>query len=196
MQLSKINKEKTIYIIIIFIALIGFALPAINVNISLLGISKNINAFNMVSFFSESDTQFGGLDLTKTDISALTDGNNILGNTGIKLIISVVAYFAVMILLIIIIICTFAGKLKKTSNVLLGVSFILYIYVGHTISTLTENLFSGIENALGFFASFIDISKLVQVNLKSGYLITLGAIGCLMLIKVVMYIIDVKKKNM
>jgi hypothetical protein len=88
-----------------------------------------------------------------------------------------------MLLLIVLLVFTLLGRLKKTRVTLSAVSLVSLIYAGYTISTITEPLHEALINTLGFLVLFMDISNMITINLGIGYWLTLTAAGLLLLAK-------------
>jgi succinate-acetate transporter protein len=170
--------------------LIGFVLPAINLNIDFLGNSHSMN-FSVSTLFSRPESRFGGSELSQADLFNLSDNNmfqDMFAEISPKLITSVGAYFVTLILLIVITVFTFINKFTKSTNIMITLSFVLFAYAGYTILSLMETLYNGLESSLGFLALFLNISDLLKINLGHGYWITLVAIGSILLIKIFIYI--------
>lgn len=182
------NIEGILLPVLCFIGLLGYILPFISVNINILkySYSKDVNLFNLFSFFNRSgqagDKQFGGLGSSLADVLGLRD-NDMLTGIAVKFILSVGSYVATLLLLIIVFVCLLTGALKKASTIMLAVSFVLYIYSGYTISKLPAELFDNIESKLGFLGSLLHLSDMVKISLGTGYWVTVIAIGCTLVIK-------------
>lgn len=169
-------------------ALIGFLLPLINISINIFhfSYSKEVNALNMLSFFNQSDSQFGGLDISKTNVFRLTENNEGLNQVAKKLIASIGSYFSALLLLSVILVSMLTGLLKKASTLLLLLSFGLYAYAGYTISELTSALFNDINKNIGF----LNISGIIKIGLGGGYWLTIGAMACMLLIKAAGFVLN------
>lgn len=187
---GKIEANKIICIVLCATALIGFLLPAINISIEFFGNSRN-TSLSVSSFFNRSESPFGDSDLSQADLFNLSGENmfsDVLADVGTKVATSVGAYFLTLLLLIIFFIFTFLGKLRKSANVMLAVSFALMAYAGTTIISVPETLLTSIESSLGFLARFINISEMFNLTLGNGYWLTIIMIGCTLLVKVILYI--------
>jgi hypothetical protein len=174
------------------IALIGFLLPAINISIDFFGISRTVT-LSMASFFDRPDNPFGDLDISNlSQINIFDMSDDMFEEVSAKIVTAVGAYFITSILLIVLLICMIAGKLKKAGIILSAASLVLFIYAGYTITTVVESLLarlqSSIEAALGFFAMVIDISYILTLSLGNGFWLTLTAIGGIVLVNIISFI--------
>lgn len=177
------DRKRIIVIILCIIALIGFILPVVNINIGFLGYSTDISVLNLTSLFN-SDSQFGtrlsGSESSSADMFDLSGRSEIFTDMGVKLILIIVSYSFTILLLIIILIFTLINKYRKVSNVMTTISFLLYAYVGYAISTLTETLFNSVEEKLGFSVSQFNMSDMIKINIGTGYWLTIFAIGSIL----------------
>ncbi len=190
-QYVKRNFSFLFLIILCFSALIGYLLPLVNIEVNLLGFfseSINFNIFTFLSIFNASDSMFSGGPLSEANMLELVDGNGALSNIGSGLAISAGLYLAVFILLIIVLVCLFTKKFKKTTTVMLAISFIFYIYIGYTVSSLPAELSNSLNNSNPFL-SLLNVSDMLNITLRSGYWITIGAIGAMLLMKATGYVI-------
>ena len=181
------NREKIICTMLCVIALIGFILPAVNINIDFLGNTRSMS-LSARSLFDRPDTPLDDLEssrFSQLDLSDMSSG--IVAEIRTEVIASVGAYFIALVLLILLLVLAIIGKFKKTSILISAVSVTLLIYAGYTILTITEPLIDGIEtiieNALGFLAFLIDVSSILSLSLGNGYWLTIIMLGCLFSIK-------------
>jgi len=215
--MEKNIKNKVIYISLIvlcLIALIGFILPSIIIDVDMMGNSRSMS-LSMQSFINRPENPFGGSALNASssgiasrfgDMDLFDFSSDMFGEIRPKMITSVGAYFISLILLIVVLIFTIINKLKKISIFLSAASFALLVYAGNTILTipgpLMDGLMTNIENSLGFLAMFINIADLINFNvvLGNGYWLTLITIGCLIIFKIASLIIlkkhtDIEENN-
>ena len=192
----RIKAERVICIVLCVIALIGFWLPAINVDVHFWGSSRNIT-FSMASFFDEPDNPFGDLDTSEsTQMDLLDMLSDVFDGISTKITISVIAYLITLLLLIVLLFFIIAGKMKKTMRALSIVSLVLLGYAGFTMSSVREPLITGIqstlENELGFWAIFIDISNILTLSFGHGYWLSLAAIGAMALVGIISIAYELK----
>ena len=199
MLLKKINIDKLFSIIICIvaaIAVIGFFRPAVNINLDINGNKRQLS-LSMESVFNRPENPFGNMDSDESsgilsrfsDMDLLDFSSETFKDVRATIIRSVGSYLISLILLIIIFILAIIGKLKKVSIILSAISFALLIYAGRTILSVQEPFMNGIvnniENALGFLASFMNISDLlmIEIGLGGGYWLTVITICCMVLLK-------------
>lgn len=190
---TKTNKEKIILSSIVLIALAGFLLPAVIINIDLAGISQSISLLNIISFFNKSGTQSGKLGMFQ---SGAENGGGILAGAGVKLMIFAGFYLLTVILLIITLICVLAGKSRRPGIITAGLSLILHICTGWSVVNLKDAIYGAVEKNYGFIASFINIYDKININFGVGYWITGTAIISTVLTAIVLYGIKTKNNRM
>jgi len=87
------------------------------------------------------------------------------------------------------------------TNIILAVTIVLCIYVGFAFASLPSTLSYALEGVLGaneilgLFASMIDFSDILNVNLGGGYWLTLIAITILLTVKVLIEHVIAKKNT-
>jgi len=184
------NVKKIILIAACMVALAGFFFPAISLNVNFFGMGTS-TTFSLATFFNPPDNPFGTMDLPGLrqdglrDLIDLSGDNNPFADVGVRLVTAVAAYFGTFILLVVVLIFALAGKLKKPSIVLLGLSLALFAYAGYAISTIPALMQVAFENFLGFFARLLDLSNIISINLGVGFWITLAAIACTLIMRVI-----------
>ena len=197
MFLQKIKIEQIIITALCLITLIGFFLPAINISIDFMGRETSIS-LSMRSLFERSESRFGGADLSQADLFNLGGDNmfsDIIADVSGIIVRSVGAYIITLILLIVILVLTLFNKIPKITMGMSAVSLGLFIYAGNTVLTAKEALVVGLESSLGFLAMFLNISEMIFITLGNGYRMTLIMLVCLLLAKIVFFIIDLKQKK-
>jgi hypothetical protein len=175
-------KTRIILTAVCLIALTGYFLPAISVEVSFMGRSTS-NTFSLTSFFNRPDNQLSGLDLPQTDLFG-SDETSLFAGAGARLMTSIASYLAALVLLIALTVCTALGKLRKTSIALSAVSIGLLAYAGHAISTVTGPIIEALSETLGFLAIFIDLSNLITISPGAGYWLTLTALGAVFILRI------------
>jgi len=181
-------RQRVILVVICIVALAGFFLPAATVRLSFLGVERTAN-FSLATPFENNDSPFGGrdggfhqsdlLDLVDLDIFDMRD------DIGGRMIRAVASYLAAFVLALAVAILLLLGKCKKASLLLHLLAIGLLIYAGRTITTVPDMLFERIEDLLGFFAMFLNIRGMLQVNLSMGYWVSLVGLAILLVARVV-----------
>jgi hypothetical protein len=184
----RVNIKKIILIVLCLIGIIGFLLPAINLNIEFFGNSIT-TSLSLGTLFENTESRFGGSDLFQADMFDFSGENifsNIFTDVRGKVIRSVGSYFVTLIILIVTFIFVVINKFKKTSIVMLAVSLILFVYAGRTILSVVEILLLEIQSMLGFIAVLIDISEMITVTLGNGYWLTIVTIISLIITQIIL----------
>jgi hypothetical protein len=160
------------------LALLGFLFPALLLEVNLLG-QESRHEFGLLTFF-RTDNQLRGLDIPQTDLFGSPGGGGLLADTGFTLLTSAGAYALTLLLLAAALAMILLGKLRKTRAALLALTLPLFAYAGYSILTVIDPLIAALESAIGFFALFIDLSRLAVLRLGMGYWLTLGAALCVL----------------
>ena len=190
--------KKLILVAMCSVALLAFFLPAVNVEVSFLGLSTS-TSFGMASLVNRPDNPFGAIDMPNLsqhnlrDLIDLSGDDNPFADVGTRLITSVAAYFITAVLLITVLICTIAGKLKKVCIALLALALALFLYARYMISTIPALMQSAFEGFLGFFAMFLNLSNIISISLGSGFWLTLIMIVCMLITKTIILISTTKQ---
>lgn len=179
---------RVIAVVLCLIALAGYLMPLMSMNIDVfdrVSQSMDISIGNILSLRNEADSPFGGIDSADSVFSGLLGNNEGMTSITGNLMTSMGLYLATLALLIIILVFSILNKLKKTSIAILTVSLSFYVYIGFTVSNLASDIIGALEERLGFFAMLFDLSEMINVVLGNGYWITLIAICCAVLAKIV-----------
>jgi len=184
------NNKKLILIILCVIALAGFFLPAMRLNVSFFGLGTS-TTFSLATFFNPPDNPFGAMDLPGLqqrdlrDLIDLSGDDNPFADVGARLVASIGAYFVTFILLVIALVFALMDKLRRASIALLSIAFVLFAYAGYAITTIPALMQEAFENFLGFFARLLDLSNIISITLGIGFWITLAAIACALVMRVI-----------
>ena len=162
----------TALVITCILAIIGFFIPTITLQLSFLGINRTIN-MSLATLF-ESESPFGEGGFAASDLADLFGEIDFMDEIRGVIIRSAIAYSIVLILIVIVLITTLIGKLKRVNMVILTLSILLFIYAGRSILTVPDILFDGLDALLGFLALFISFRDMLTLSLGNGYWITLA----------------------
>jgi len=174
---------KIIFVTLCVVALIGFFLPAIYVELSFLGNTRT-SSFSLATVFEDSESWFGGMDFAQSDLADRFVDDDIMANVDNRITVSVALYFITLVLTLCVLTLSLLGRLPKVTTVLLACATTLYIVAARTILTIPAILLEGIQNALGFFALFINISEMIAITLGIGYWLTLAMLASATIIKI------------
>jgi hypothetical protein len=184
-------KQRIIYAILLALcltALAGYLMPLMSINIDVfdrVSQSMDISIGNILSIRSDADSPFGGIDSSESVFSGMLGGGEGMSEITGKLMISIGLYLVAFILLLVVLVFSEINKLKKTSIAILALSLSFYVYIGFTVSNLAADIIGMLEQRLGFFAMLFNLSEMITVSLGNGYWITLAAICCMVLVKLV-----------
>ena len=175
---------KIIIVTLCVIALIGFFIPAIYVELSFLGNTRT-SGFSLATVFEDNESQFGGMDFAQSDLADRFVDDDIMADVTSRITLSVALYFITLALTLCVLVLSLLGRMPKVTAVLLACAVTLYIVAGRTILTVPAILLEGIQNALGFFALFINISEMIAITLGTGYWLTLIVLAIATLTKII-----------
>jgi hypothetical protein len=179
-------KQRVILTVICLIALTGFFLPAVNVEISFMGRTTS-SSFSAASFFNRPDNRLSGLGLPQTELFDLDDAS-LFANAGTRLIVSAASYLTALGLLTAVTVCAALGVLMKTGIVLSAVSTGLMVYAGYTIMTVAEPIIEALNETFGFLSRIMDFSNLITITPGAGYLLTLSALGAGFVLSIIFFL--------
>ena len=189
MSKTSFKPQKFVHITLCVIALIGFFLPAIRteIELSILGVSR-IENFSIARIFDGSNEPL--LDFGESQFSDILENSDIMEDMGGRIVFSVAAYFGTLLLLMLFLLLTSLGKLRlrRIKLIIPPLAFILYIMGGRTIQTVSDIIVESLTNTLGFFALFIDLSRMFGIYFGSGYWLTLTALAVIGITEIGMYL--------
>jgi len=169
MGLQTKNNLRFIYIALIIVAILGFLLSAVVIDIKMLNISEGFGARNIFSLLGKTASSPSGMSSSQGKLLELIDGNDMFAEVKVKFSISVTAYFLVILTLLINLVLVLLKKWKKVVTVISFVSFTLFSYAGYSMMSLSKVLYNALEESLGFLATLVNISEMVKFSLGTGY---------------------------
>ena len=188
MGLQTKNNLRFIYIALIIVAILGFLLSAVVIDIKMLNISEGFGARNIFSLLGKTASSPSGMSSSQGKLLELIDGNDMFAEVKVKFSISVTAYFLVILTLLINLVLVLLKKWKKVVTVISFVSFTLFSYAGYSMMSLSKVLYNALEESLGFLATLVNISEMVKFSLGTGYWLTFTALATIFFIEVVVLI--------
>lgn len=184
--MKKIGIYKLCIVFLCIVALAGYFLPAMHINFSILTIERSAS-LSLRTAFDNAASPLGDFDLAGTDFSSLFDDSGIMEAVRNRVVISVVSYFGALICLLAVLIFAVLGRFKVARVALLVAALALHIMAGRVVLTVPElanaALVTAVENLLGFFAMFINVSDAIGVALGGGYWVTLVVLAGLVLVE-------------
>lgn len=178
------EKQKAIYLILIMLCLISFVghiLPLINININNLSGELTSTDLSLFSVFEDSNSLLGSESILASD--RFSEVADVLSNNTQKIKTIMISFVVSLFTTIIVFVFVITNKFKAITTIMLIGVLVLLIYTGITISNLCGQLIKSLEQGLGFFASFINISDLISIKIGAGYWVTISSIGCLLLVQ-------------
>ena len=179
--------KRLILVAICIVALAGFFLPAVNLQLSFLGMGRS-TGFSLRTPFERSDTAglggaggFGASDLTNMvniDMRSMSD------SVGRRIIIGVISYMAAFFVLAAVFVLTALGKLRKATAVLHLMSIGLLAIFGWVMISIPNEIAARIRDSLGIMAVLINAHNLVSMSLGTGYWVTMFSLVILLLVKI------------
>ena len=194
------NNYKFIYAALIIAAVSGFFMSAVFVKIDMLSISEGFGVRDIFSLLGKNQPSQAGIS-SQTRLLELLRDNDVFAKAKTKFVMSIGAYFIVMLLLLINFILVLIKdvlkkwKWKKAAAVISTisvVSFALFSYAGYSIMSLSVFLYSALEESLGFFATLVNISEIVKISLGTGYWLTFAALAAIFAIEIVTIIMFIR----
>lgn len=178
-----IENRKYLYNFLGLLALAGILFPLISIDINLFGnITIDLNILNLLQNIGDAGEQ-----MMQNDIAQFLQGNQEFSQITRVIILPFGAYLLILVLIIITLVLCFIEKFKSVVNILLISAIALCIYIGFAITvlplTLNDALIEMFENHI--FASMINISNIISINLGKGYWLTTVAIVMLLVTKCV-----------
>ena len=170
------------------IALVGFFLPAVVLIVDFLGNSYS-QSFSLAALFSQS--RGAGTDffsgLGESPLGELLSG---IGNDSIDqmmraLLMSVGAYLIAAVLVVLALAVQLLGRFKKIGAAVTGLALGLLVFAAIRILGVPGLAAAALEESLGFFASLLDVSRLLHLRLGYGMLLSIAALGCALVVQVV-----------
>jgi len=184
-------KQKIIYASILLLcitALVGHLLPLMSINIDVfdrVSQSTDISIGNIMSIRNDADSPLGGIDAPDSVFSGLLGGDEGMDGVAGKMMTTMGLYLVSLVLLIFVLVLSILNKFRKTSIAVLAVSLSAYVYIGFTVSNLAADIIGTLEQRLGFFAMLFNLSEMITIVLGNGYWLTISAITCMMLVKII-----------
>jgi hypothetical protein len=177
------------------IALVGFFLPAIQVEMSFLGSARTSN-FSLATVFEDSDSPFEGMDFAQSDLADRFGDNDMMADVGSRVALSVAFYLITFVLVLCVLAFTGLGRLPRLTAAVIVCGAVLFFVAGRVILTVPGILLEGLENRMGFLALFIDFSEMLTISLGAGYRLTMIVLGGVALVKglVLLHTARVKSK--
>lgn len=161
------NISRYIPIALCIVALAGFWLPAIRVELSFLGISRSTN-LSIATFFESTDSPMETLNLGQTDISDILGENDMLQDAGARIALAVISYLLSLLATLALLIFTFLNKFVIIRIVLAAMAAVLLAVAARAILSVPDIIAETLTNILGFFAMFLNLSEMIQITLGSG----------------------------
>ena len=174
------------------IALIGYALPAINVHFSALDQTHTFG-FGLKNIINKSEslpeefafTEDADLSEIFSEISII----DILNDAVRTAVFSAASYIAVLILLLVFLVFALLAKFKLLKTIIVAFSLVLFITAGLVILTVPEIVIDILTDFMGdelnFILSSVDISDFFSLELGFGYWLTLSAVIVMTLIETI-----------
>ncbi|MCL2224958.1 MAG: hypothetical protein FWB96_08340 [Defluviitaleaceae bacterium] len=178
--------KKIAMLIICAIAVVGYAMPAISVHLSVLGIQETYN-FRLSSAFEDGGL-LSQLNLADSDLADILTENEAVRNISRRIFASVATYLLSLLFFATAILLFFTEKNKKRVPIrlaLIGDALIFHIASALLIRSVPPMVARELQRLLWFLARFINVDDILQIELATGYWVTLSAIaaaGILMLI--------------
>jgi len=183
----KLNIIKVSLILLCAAALLGYFKPVINIQISVLGISRESN-ISLTTVLRRSDSPLGYLEMGQSDLSGLFGDNDMMADIRGRIMVSAISFVMAFALLLIVIVFTVLGKFSFASIIMLSIAIILNIVAGYTFLTLPGILESSLSNLLGFLAIFLNVPEMIQISLGAGYWITMISVAGLLVMRIFQYV--------
>lgn len=182
------KKVKYVILILCFLAVIGYFLPALNININVPDVYRlkmNVNLGSLFSLLNEAKSQgYGGSmgSVSSDDIDEMFELlrelhiENLVGG----LTFSMIFYILVIFILAVMLILTFMGKFNRVFITMTAIGILFYIFIAFQIISLPSTIKEAINKNLGGFSGFFDLSKGININLGIGFWLTFIAIICIL----------------
>jgi cation transport ATPase len=163
------------------IALVGYILPLININMNNISGESTSKDISLLSVFQDPSSILENESILSSDrFAGMAD---VLSNTT-RQIKTIMALFAVSLFItIIVLVFIIINKFKAITAIILSGVLFLPIYIGTAISSLSRQFIQSLEQGLGFLASLITLSDFISIKIGVGYFVTIGAIGFLTLLQ-------------
>jgi len=172
---------KYIFLLLFAAFLFSYFRPAVHMHFSVLMIERT-SSFSFATFFERNNESPLNLDLAGTDFSTLFEDSD-LTSVGVRVGVSVFAYFAALVLVLVVFGLTAAKRFGRGRMVLVLFAMVLHLLAGWLMKTVpplvNEILDATINNVLGFFALFIDTADIITLTLGWGYWMTAVVMGLL-----------------
>ena len=177
------NKLTIIFILLIAV---GYYLPAVNVHLSFLGITQTYD-FSLPSLFEEEGA-FGRLNLNESDLSEILSESEVVQDISQRIIISVVFYFLSLVFFVASIILIIKKRVVFAIAANID-ALICYSISAYAILSVPEKVALALDDFLGIFARFINTNEVLQIELASGFWITLSAMGLMLIVQLLNFFI-------
>ena len=182
------KKVKYVILILCFLAVIGYFLPAVNININVLDVYKlrmNVNLGSFYSLLNEAKSQGLGGSMGRVSSDDIDEIFELLRELHIDnlvggLTFSMIFYIFVIFILAVMLILTFMGKINRVFITLTAISILFYIFIAFQIINLPGTIKEALNKNLGGFSRFIDLSKGININLGIGFWMTFIALICIL----------------
>jgi len=170
-----------VLIMLCLIALVGYILPLININMNNISGESTSKDISLLSVFQDPSSILENESILSSDrFAGMAD---VLSNTT-RQIKTIMALFAVSLFItIIVLVFIIINKFKAITAIILSGVLFLPIYIGTAISSLSRQFIQSLEQGLGFLASLITLSDFISIKIGVGYFVTIGAIGFLTLLQ-------------
>lgn len=173
------------------IALLGIIFPLVHIHIHLLGTTTmSLRVLDMFGNLG-SEVPQEALDFAISDELAMS------------IALPIIAYFLAFFLTITTLVLAFTDKLKILKIVFVSIAMTLMIYAGASITSLPNTLSNYLGDFIadlfgdlaGLFASLLDLSNILEINLGAGYWITLIMLLVMLILLIVTKIIEYTQKK-
>jgi len=169
------------------VVLVSFFQPAVRLNFSIINIERGVN-LSLATFFERGEGWIN-LNLADTDFALLFEESDVMARVGMRVLFSVLVYFATLLGMTAVLFFTFFGRFRWGARVIMALSFGLMLAMGRVVLSIAplvnQALNDTIQNSivLRIIALFIDTSEIIGLELRRGYWWIVVPLGLLLLVE-------------